>query len=98
MWENIDYILGIDRSRFKMMGIRSVRNYPSDYLVQRARLLFSPTKSGHKCDVGGGTSTSRNSERGKRRYWEVSDVCGSGCRTWDRRYSDQDIKVEMLNI
>ena len=53
MWENIDYILGIDRSRFKMMGIRSVRNYPSDYLVQRARLLFSPTKSGNQYKTGG---------------------------------------------
>ena len=34
-----DYILGIDRCRFKMVGIRGVRNYPSENLVLQACTL-----------------------------------------------------------
>ena len=53
MKANIDYILGTDRRRFKMVGIRSVMNYPSYHLVLRDRLLFSPTEVVHQCNAWG---------------------------------------------
>ena len=37
-----DYILGTDRSRFKMVVIRGARNYSSDYFALRDRLLQIP--------------------------------------------------------
>ena len=47
-----DYILGTDWRRFEMVGIRGIRNYPSDHLILRARLIVCPTNAGHKCDAG----------------------------------------------
>ena len=47
-----DYILGTDRRRFKIVGIMGVSNYPLDHLVLRARLLLSPSKAGHKYNMG----------------------------------------------
>ena len=46
------YILEKDRRRFEMVGIRGIRNYPSDHLVLRSRILFIPSEAGHQCDVG----------------------------------------------
>ena len=43
-----DYILGTDWRRFEMVGIRIVRNYPSDHLLLWARLLLYPTEVGHQ--------------------------------------------------
>ena len=37
--EICDYILGIDRRRFEMVGIKDVRNYSSDHFALRARLF-----------------------------------------------------------
>ena len=39
-----DYILGTDRSPFKMAGIRYVRNNSSDQFTLRARLLHHPLR------------------------------------------------------
>ena len=53
MWERCDYILGTDQRRFGILGIRGVRNYPSDHVALQARLLIFPTKAGHHCGSGG---------------------------------------------
>ena len=35
-----------------MVGIRGVRNYPSDHLVLWDRIFFSLTQAGHQYDTG----------------------------------------------
>ena len=47
-----DYVMGTDRRRFEIVGIRGVRNYPADHLVLRARLLICPTEVVLQYDVG----------------------------------------------
>ena len=41
-----DYILETDLNRFEMVGIKGVRNYPSDHLVLRSRLINCTTEVG----------------------------------------------------
>ena len=36
-----------------MVGIRGVRNYPSDHFVLKAKLLICPNESGHQFNAGG---------------------------------------------
>ena len=47
-----DYILGIEWCRFKILGIRGVRDYPLYHFVLQARLLIYPTESGQHCNLG----------------------------------------------
>ena len=47
------HILGTDRRRFEMVGIRGVSNYPSYHRIFQDRLFFIPTEAGHKCDAVG---------------------------------------------
>ena len=49
---NSNYILGMDRRRFEIVGIRGVRKSYSDHFVLRARLLLSPTEAGNQCNAG----------------------------------------------
>ena len=51
--ERSDYILGTYRLCFEMVGIRGVRNYPSDHFVLKAKLLICPNESGHQFNAGG---------------------------------------------
>ena len=52
MQSRSDYILGTYQDRFKMVGIRGIRNYPSDHFVLRSRLIIYPTEVGHHCEIG----------------------------------------------
>ena len=36
-----------------MVGIRGIRNYPSDHFILRVMLLIYPIKAGHYCKAGG---------------------------------------------
>ena len=47
------YILGTDRRRFEMLGIRDVRNYPSYHFILWGRLIICPTNSGHHSNSRG---------------------------------------------
>ena len=64
MQEKMDYILGTDRRRFKMVRIRSVSNYPLYLFFLQARLLIFPTESGHHCNSGGLPAKMGNLYRG----------------------------------
>ena len=44
LWPRCDYILGTDRRRFELVGIRDMRNFSLDHLTLRARLLRRPTR------------------------------------------------------
>ena len=47
-----NYILGMDRCRFELVGIRDMCNYMSDYFAIQARLLRCPTRW-HACYLQG---------------------------------------------
>ena len=53
LWSRSEYILGKDQRRFEMVGIRGIRNYPSDHFILRVMLLIYPIKAGHYCKAGG---------------------------------------------
>ena len=48
-----DYIMRIDRRLLEMVGIRGTRNYPSDHLSLRSKLLIYLTETGHHVGTGG---------------------------------------------
>ena len=53
MQARCDYILGTDRCRFKMVGIRGVSNNPSYHFALQDRLLIFTMETGHHCGTGG---------------------------------------------
>ena len=52
MQARCDYMLGAYRRRFKIVGIRDVRNYPSNKFSLQARLLIYPMEADQHYGAG----------------------------------------------
>ena len=91
MREISDYILGTYRRHFKIVGIRGVRNHPSDHFALRSWLLIFPTEAGHNCDIDqltsqiGTVNGGRKETRSYKTHMGVGLVNGTGDRVTMRR-------------